>query len=86
MLIGNQIGGILTNYIIESQKAENKLNENGDFIKTIVNSEFGDANNLEVMNVPTAFKFIGKKIKSFEESNHGKTYLFGYKESYGYLL
>ena len=90
MLTGNQIGGMLTNYIIESQKAENKLKDNGVLIKTIVTSEFGadiaKANNLEVMNVLTVFKFIGEKIKSFEENNNEKTYLFGYEESYGYLV
>ena len=90
MLTGNQIGGMLTNYIIESQKAENKLKDNGVLIKTIVTSEFGadiaKSNNLEVMNVLTGFKFIGEKIKSFEENNNEKTYLFGYEESYGYLV
>ena len=90
MLTGNQIGGMLTNYIIESQKAENKLKDNGVLIKTIVTSEFGadiaKLNNLEVMNVLTGFKFIGEKIKSFEENNNEKTYLFGYEESYGYLV
>ncbi len=90
MLTGNQIGGMLTNYIIESQKAENKLKDNGVLIKTIVTSEFGadiaKANNLEVMNVLTGFKFIGEKIKSFEDNNNEKTYLFGYEESYGYLV
>ena len=90
MLTGNQIGGMLTNYIIEAKKAENKLKDNGVLIKTIVTSEFGadiaKANNLEVMNVLTGFKFIGEKIKSFEENNNEKTYLFGYEESYGYLV
>ena len=90
MLTGNQIGGMLTNYIIESQKAENKLKDNGVLIKTIVTSEFGadiaKSNNLEVMNVLTGFKFIGEKIKLFEENNNEKTYLFGYEESYGYLV
>ena len=89
MLTGNQIGGMLTDYIIEAKKAENKLKDNGVLIKTIVTSEFGadiaKANNLEVMNVLTGFKFIGEKIKSFEENNNEKTYLFGYEESYGYL-
>lgn len=89
LLTGNQIGGMLTNYIIEGQKEENKLENDSVLIKTIVTSEFGadiaKANNVEVMNVLTGFKFIGEKIKSFEENND-KTYLFGYEESYGYLV
>ena len=89
LLSGNQIGGLLTNYIIEGLKENNKLKEDSVLIKTIVTSEFGadiaKANNLEVMNVLTGFKFIGEKIKSFEETNKN-TYLFGYEESYGYLV
>ena len=89
LLTGNQIGAMLTNYIIESSKEENKLDPKATLVKTIVTSEFGadiaKANNLDVINVLTGFKFIGQKIKSFEESGD-KTYLFGYEESYGYLV
>lgn len=89
LLTGNQIGGMLTNYIIEGLKEIGKLEENSVLIKTIVTSEFGadiaKANNIDVMNVLTGFKFIGEKIKSFEDKKD-KTYLFGYEESYGYLV
>ena len=89
LLTGNQIGAMLTNYIIESSKEENKLDPKATLVKTIVTSEFGAdiarANNLDVINVLTGFKFIGQKIKSFEESGD-RTYLFGYEESYGYLV
>ena len=90
LLTGNQIGGLLTDYIIEGLKEKGELKENSTLIKTIVTSEFGadiaKANNVEVLNVLTGFKFIGEKIKSFEENNNEKTYLFGYEESYGYLV
>ena len=80
---------MLTNYIIEGLKEKNALKEDSTLIKTIVTSEFGadiaKANNVEVLNVLTGFKFIGEKIKSFEETNKG-TYVFGYEESYGYLV
>lgn len=89
LLTGNQIGAMLTNYIIESSKEEHKLDPKATLVKTIVTSEFGAdiarANNLDVINVLTGFKFIGQKIKSFEESGD-RTYLFGYEESYGYLV
>ena len=89
LLTGNQIGGLLTNYIIEGLEENNKLREDSVLIKTIVTSEFGadiaKANNIDVLNVLTGFKFIGEKIKSFEETNKN-TYLFGYEESYGYLV
>lgn len=89
LLTGNQIGGMLTNYIIEGLKEKKLLKDNSVLIKTIVTSEFGadiaKANNIDVLNVLTGFKFIGEKIKLFEETKE-KNYLFGYEESYGYLF
>lgn len=89
LLTGNQIGGMLTNYIIDGLKEKNELKENSALIKTIVTSEFGadiaKSNNVDVLNVLTGFKFIGEKIKLFEQTNE-KTYVFGYEESYGYLV
>ncbi|MCC0644335.1 MULTISPECIES: phospho-sugar mutase [unclassified Clostridioides] len=89
LLTGNQIGGMLTHYIIEGLKENNKLKENPTMIKTIVTSEFGadiaKENNVDVLNVLTGFKFIGEKIKLFEE-NKDRNYVFGYEESYGYLV
>lgn len=88
LLTGNQIGGLLVQYIIESKKDKGLLRENSVIIKSIVTSEFGaniaKANGVEVINVLTGFKFIGDKIKFFEENNN-KEYIFGYEESYGYL-
>ncbi len=50
LLTGNQIGAMLTNYIIESSKEENKLDPKATLVKTIVTSKFGAdiarANNL----------------------------------------
>jgi len=37
------------------------------------------------MDVLTGFKFIGEKIKEFEETGD-HSFLFGYEESYGYLI
>lgn len=88
LLTGNQIGGLLTQYIIESKKEKGLLKDNSVLIKSIVTSEFGadiaKKNNVDVINVLTGFKFIGDKIKLFEENNE-KEYIFGYEESYGYL-
>ena len=38
---------------------------------------------MELYNVLTGFKYIGEKIDEFKKT--GKTYIFGYEESYGYL-
>lgn len=88
VLSGNQTGVLLSNYIISSLSEENKLASNGAIIKTIVTSEMvrevASDFNVEVIDVLTGFKYIGEKIKEFEES-YSNTYLFGYEESYGCL-
>lgn len=85
---GNQIGVLLVNYILSSLKEKNRLPENGVIIKTIVTSEMGPAiakkYGLDTINTLTGFKYIGEKIKEFEETGE-KTFLIGYEESYGYL-
>ena len=39
---------------------------------------------MEIIDVLTGFKYIGEKIKEFEETKRN-TYIFGFEESYGYL-
>lgn len=58
-------------------------------MKTIVTSELGravaSAFGADTIDTLTGFKFIGEKIKQFEESGE-YTFQFGYEESYGYLI
>ena len=88
VLTGNQTGLLLTQYILDSLKEENRLPKNGVVIKTIVTTDgakkIAESYNVELMEVLTGFKYIGEKIQGFEE-NKDKTYLFGFEESYGYL-
>ncbi|HBG0350416.1 phospho-sugar mutase [Clostridioides difficile] len=90
VLNGNQVGSLLVRYILESLVEENKLSKNNPtIIKTIVTSELGakiaKAYNVDCLNTLTGFKFIGEKIKAFEESND-RSFIMGYEESYGYLI
>lgn len=90
VLNGNQVGSLLVRYIIESLVEENKLPKNNPtIIKTIVTSELGakiaKAYNVDCLNTLTGFKFIGEKIKEFEEDND-RSFIMGYEESYGYLI
>lgn len=87
-LTGNNMGVLLTEYILSSLKEKNNLPKNSVIIKTIVTTEMvpeiAKAFNVEVMDVLTGFKYIGEKIKEFEKSKE-KSYIFGFEESYGYL-
>ena len=88
LLTGNQLGALLADYIFSSLKENNNLPEKPAFIKTIVTTELQSliaaSYGAKVYDVLTGFKYIGEKIKEFE--NQGITYLFGGEESYGYLV
>ena len=87
-LTGNHVGALATEYILSQRKAQGRLPENGAVIKTIVSTEMitpiCEAYGVEKMDVLTGFKFIGEKIKGFEETG-SHTFLYGFEESYGCL-
>ena len=88
VLTGNQVGALLTDYVLGTLKKKNGLPEDGVVIKTIVTSKMGEkiakSYGVDVMDTLTGFKFIGEKMGEFEKTK-SNTYLFGYEESYGYL-
>lgn len=88
-LTGNQLGCVLLDGLLKAKKEAGTLPKNGVFIKTIVTSELARAvaqsYGVETVEVLTGFKFIGEKIKEYEQTGE-HTYLFGFEESYGYLV
>jgi len=88
-LNGNQIGVLLCEYILRNKKLKGTLSKKGAVIKTIVTTAmiYPVANDYsqKVYDVLTGFKFIGEKIKEFEEGILDNEYVFGFEESYGYL-
>ncbi|MCA1059699.1 phospho-sugar mutase [Rossellomorea aquimaris] len=89
LLTGNQTGAILLDYILARKQEKNMIPDNGRVFKTIVTSELGrkvaEHYGASVEDVLTGFKFIGEKIKKYEETGE-YSFLFGYEESYGYLI
>ncbi|GEQ20885.1 phosphomannomutase [Clostridium butyricum] len=89
ILNGNQIGVLLTHYILEAYKNENKLAHNGAVVKTIVTTEMVrnicKDYNVELFDVLTGFKYIGEAIGNFEKDN-SNTFIFGFEESFGCLF
>jgi phosphoglucomutase len=89
VLTGNQVGALLLNYIIQEKKKQGTLKENDTLLKTIVTSEMGRdiaaTHGVETIDTLTGFKYISAWIKHFEETGD-RSFLFGYEESYGYLI
>ncbi|MFZ7175640.1 phospho-sugar mutase [Streptococcus hyovaginalis] len=88
-LSGNQIGAIIAKYILEAHKQAGTLPENAALAKSIVSTELvtkiAESYGATMFNVLTGFKFIAEKIQEFEEK-HNHTYMFGFEESFGYLI
>ena len=88
-LSGNQIGAIIAKYILEANKQAGTLPANAALAKSIVSTELvtkiAESYGATMFNVLTGFKFIAEKIQEFEEK-HNYTYMFGFEESFGYLI
>ncbi|EIW2177589.1 phospho-sugar mutase [Enterococcus faecalis] len=89
VLTGNQLGSIMIHYILEAHQQAGTLPQNAAVLKSIVSSELATAiaekYNTKMFNVLTGFKFIAEKIQQYEE-DHSQTFMFGFEESYGYLV
>ncbi|HLR92092.1 MAG TPA: phospho-sugar mutase [Atopostipes sp.] len=89
VLTGNQIAALIVDYLLKAYEKQGTLPENGAILKSIVSSEMpaiiAEKSGVYTVNVLTGFKFIAEKIKEYEKTND-KQFLFGFEESYGYLL
>lgn len=89
LLTGNQTGAILIEYLLTQIKEKGDMPANGRVFKTIVTSDLGrviaESHGASTEDVLTGFKFIGEKIHQYEQTKEYQ-FLFGYEESYGYLI
>ncbi len=84
---GNQIGILFAEYILNYKK---NIPENGTMITTVVSTPLLDTivkkNGKKALRVLTGFKYIGEKIRQFENKELDGTFLFGFEEAIGYLI
>ena len=88
ILNGNQMGVLLSSYLMKSRKAKGQLPEDSFMVSTVVSTTMCDAvaaqYGVEVRRVLTGFKYIGQQILRAEKTGRG-TFVMGFEESYGYL-
>ncbi len=88
LLTGNQTGAILVDYILRSRKEQGTLPAKGMVYNTVVTSELGakiaKSYGMKVESTLTGFKFIGEQAKLIENTEY--EFMFGYEESYGYVI
>ena len=90
MFTGNMSALFIAEYELSQKKEKGILPENGAIITTIVSSDLTKAMakeyNMKLFEVLTGFKWIGEKIKQFEQAGGNYEYVFGFEESYGCLV
>ncbi len=87
LLNGNQVGALLTDFILSKLQEQGRLPQQGVVVKTLVTTDlvsriaksFGMAT---VSNLLVGFKYIAEIIRNLPE---GQEFLFGAEESLGYL-
>ena len=93
LITGNQTAALIAWYICDQLTQQKRFPDNGVLLTTIVSGDMmkdiAKSYGAEVMETLTGFKWIGEKIRQFEEAgspeNPTKRFLFGAEESYGYM-
>ena len=89
LMTGNEVGAMLSEYLLSTLKARGELPEKPVLIKTIVTTplikDIANAYGAELYDLLTGFKYIGECITELEEKGEADRYVLGMEESYGYL-
>lgn len=90
LLTGNQVGLLLLDYICSQRIKHKTMPEKPIMFKTIVTMDMGEQiaehYGVKTINTLTGFRFIGEQIGNLERQNELDNYIFGFEESYGYLI
>lgn len=90
LLTGNQIASVMLNYILEAHRQAGTLPKNAAAVKSIVSTNFAakiaESYGVQMINVLTGFKWIADQIHQYETGKADHTFIFGFEESYGYLI
>ncbi len=85
---GNMSAMLIAEYLLSQRKERKMLSNNGAMVTSIVSTDLAKAiskkYNIKLFEVLTGFKYIGEKIRQFQETKEYK-YEFGFEESYGCL-
>ena len=89
LMTGNQTGAVLLEYVYSQMKEKGLMPAHPVMFNTVVTSDLGEAvaknYGVETEKTLTGFKYIGSKIHGYEQTGE-KDFVFGYEESYGYLV
>lgn len=89
LMSGNEIGVLLTDYLLSRRKENGTLPVKPVIVSTIVSTSLAEKvaaeYGAEFVSVLTGFKYIGGEIAKLESKGQTERFVLGYEESYGYL-
>ena len=89
LMTGNEVGVLLTQYLLSRRKELGLLPEKPVVIKSFVTTDLVTAVakdfGAEVFDLLTGFKYIGELITKLEAEGQADRFIVGMEESYGYL-
>ena len=89
LMSGNEVGVLLTEYVLSSMKAAGTLPDRPvitkSFVTTPLVARVAADYGCEVADLLTGFKYIGEYITNLEKNGEENRFILGMEESYGYL-
>ena len=89
LMTGNEVGAMLTEYVLSALQEQGKLPEKPIVVKTIVTSrliaQIAAHYGAETADLLTGFKYIGELVTKLEAAGEADRFVLGMEESYGYL-
>ena len=90
LLSGNDVGVLLTEYMLSARKENGTLPETPAMTKSFVSTPLVDKvaakYGCKVTDVLTGFKYVGEFIANLEKEGKENSFVMGFEESYGYLI
>lgn len=90
LISGNDMGVLLTDYILGTRYVRWGLPHDGVVITTIVSTPLAervaDRFHMQTVKVLTGFKWIGDQMNKLEDKDEIDRFIIGFEESYGYLV
>ncbi len=89
LMTGNEVGVMLSQYLLSCRKEQGTLPKDPAIIKTIVTTNLIEKvakdYNCKIYNLLTGFKYIGELVTELESKGEADNFVLGMEESYGYL-
>ena len=90
LVSGNEMGVLLLDYICAGRIEKGTMPKNPVAVKSIVSTPLADLvakhYGVELRHTLTGFKWIGDQIAQLEAHGEEERFIFGFEESYGYLV